>query len=397
MPILLGASVMLSLAMGLRQSLGIFAPALTQDLGITMSDFTLAIATQNLAWGLLQPFAGAVAARWGYRRVMVGGSLSYLFGLAVLAAAQGTAMVIIGAGVAIGAALACTGPAMAMATAARPVSVGVRSAVMGAVSATGSLGALLSAPIGQALNQAWGWRVGLAGFLVIALMAVPAAWMAGRVDRVPLPPAREGGAVTASAAMVGAMRHLPFLVMASAYFVCGMQLVFLTTHLPSYLALCGMDPMLSAQALGMIGGCNVLGALFFGWAGGRVNKLLLLGAIYTSRSLMIAWYFASVPTPANTLLFAGVMGFLWLGVSPLVAGWVGETFGLRWQAMIGGMAFVTHQVGSAVGALGGGLAIDLLGSYSLAIRVGVSLGLAAGVVQILFALHRSSRAPVAVG
>ncbi len=115
--------------------------------------------------------------------------------------------------------------------------------------------------------------------------------------------------------------------MALAYFVCGMQLVFLTTHLPSYLDICGMDPMLSAKALGVIGGSNVLGSIFFGWAGGRVNKLLLLGCIYTIRSLALTWYFSSAPTPASTLVFAAVMGFLWLGVAPLVAGWIGETFG----------------------------------------------------------------------
>jgi predicted MFS family arabinose efflux permease len=181
--------------------------------------------------------------------------------------------------------------------------------------------------------------------------------------------------------------------MSIAYFVCGMQLVFLTTHLPSYLDSCGLDPMLSAQALGVIGGFNVLGSLFFGWAGGRYNKLLLLGGIYTLRSLGIAWYFLSAATPANTLVFAAIMGFLWLGVGPLVAGYIAEAFGLRWQAMLGGVAFMTHQIGSFVGAFGGGLAYDALGSYQLALQVGVSLGLAAGLVQMAFALSRPPDRP----
>ena len=153
--------------------------------------------------------------------------------------------------------------------------------------------------------------------------------------------------------------------------------------------------MLSAQALGVIGGFNVLGSLFFGWAGGRWNKLVLLGGIYFVRSLMLLWYFAAPPTPAGTLAFAAVMGFLWLGVGPLVTGWIIDTFGLRWQAMLGGVAFVSHQVGSFVGAYGGGLLYDLLGSYNTAVHIGVATGLAAGIVQIGFALHRSSKVQLA--
>ena len=147
-----------------------------------------------------------------------------------------------------------------------------------------------------------------------------------------------------------AFGNASFVVMTCAYFVCGMQLVFLTTHLPSYLAICGLDPMLSAQTLGMIGGFNVLGSLFFGWAGQRWNKLALLGGIYIFRSIALAWYFMLPATPASTLLFGAIMGFLWMGVGPLVAGAVAEMFGLRWQAMIQGLAFMSHQIGSFLGA-----------------------------------------------
>jgi len=178
------------------------------------------------------------------------------------------------------------------------------------------------------------------------------------------------------------------MVMAGAYFVCGMQLLFITTHLPSYLAICGMDPMLSAEALGLISLFNVVGSLFFGWAGGRWSKLALLGMIYISRSLVLGWYFILPPTPATTLVFAALMGFLWLGVGPLVAGSVVEMFGLRWQAMIQGLAFMSHQLGSFLGAFGGGLLFDALGSYDLAWRLGVGMGLTAGIVQVMFALLR---------
>lgn len=354
-PILLGAALMLSLSLGLRQSLGLFAPQLTRDLAISMSDFTLAIAIQNLAWGLLQAVVGAMVVKHGYRPLTLGGAALYIAGLVLLATAQGLVSVIIGAGLCMGVAMSCTASALANSVASRAVPAHVRSIVLGIVTGFGSLGALIAAPIGQGLSEAFGWRAGAIGFVVLALGMLPAAWFASKVDGIPLPPAsaHEIGSTTISQALRAAATHLPFVVMTCAYFVCGMQLVFLTTHLPSYLALCGMDPMLSAQALGTIGGFNILGSLFFGWAGQRWNKLALLGGLYITRSIVLSFYFVAPPTRATTLLFAAVMGFLWLGVSPLTAGSIAEMFGLRWQPMIQGIAFVSHQLGSCLGALGG--------------------------------------------
>ena len=395
LPILIGASVMLSLAMGLRQSLGIFMPPLTAELAISVADFALAIAIQNLTWGLCQPFAGWLVASWGYRPVMLAGAVLYVAGMAILAGAGGLVAVMLGAGLTIGVAMAFASASMAMAVTARVVSPERRSAYLGIVSAAGSVGALIAAPIGQILSVDHGWRVGVMGFVVLALAMIPAAWMAGRVDRLAEPPSVPGGSdgLTARAALRVAARRAPFVVMTLAYFVCGMQLVFLTTHLPSYLVLCGLDPLLSATALGTIGGFNVLGSLFFGWAGGRWNKPMLLGGIYIARSLAIAWYFVQAPTPESTVLFAAVMGFLWLGVAPLVTGMVAEMFGLRWLAMLQGVTFLSHQVGSFVGAFGGGWVFDTLGSYDLALQLGVGLGLFAGVVQILCALLPRARVP----
>ena len=396
LPILIGASLMLSLSMGLRQSLGIFLQPLTHDVAISVSDFTLAIAVQNLAWGFLQPLAGAFTVRFGFRAIMMAGAVLYIAGLSLMAGAQGFLSVMLGAGVLIGMSLACTAAAIAMSVATRAVPADVRSTVLGIVSAAGSLGALLSAPIGQLLNEGYGWRTGMVGFVVLSLALLPAAWFAGKVDRIPLPkPAHdEIGNTSAAVAVKVAFGNASFVVMTCAYFVCGMQLIFITTHLPSYLAICGMDPMLSAQTLGVIGGFNVLGSLFFGWAGQRWNKLALLGAIYVTRSLVLAWYFMLPPTPATTLLFGAMMGFLWLGVGPLVAGAVAEMFGLKWQAMIQGLAFMSHQLGSFMGAYGGGLIYDALGSYTMAWRIGVALGLAAGIVQVAFALIRPTEPPL---
>jgi predicted MFS family arabinose efflux permease len=396
LPILIGASLMLSLSMGLRQSLGIFMQPLTHDIGISISDFTLAIAAQNLAWGFLQPLAGALTVRHGFRSIMVIGALFYIAGLILMASAHGFVGVLIGGGLLIGASMACTAASIAMSVAARAVPETVRSTVLGIVSAAGSLGALLSAPLGQILSEGYGWRVGLVGFVVLSLALIPAAWFAGGVDKIPLPmrSSDDIGNTSAGTAVKVAFGNASFVVMTCAYFVCGMQLVFLTTHLPSYLAICGLDPMLSAQTLGMIGGFNVLGSLFFGWAGQRWNKLALLGGIYIFRSIALAWYFMLPPTPATTLLFGAIMGFLWMGVGPLVAGAVAEMFGLRWQAMIQGLAFMSHQLGSFLGAYGGGLIYDALGSYTMAWRIGVALGLAGGIIQVTFALIRPSEPPL---
>lgn len=397
LPILVGAALMLSISLGLKQSLGIFMLPLTRDIDISASDFTLAIAVQNIVWGFLQPFAGAWALRLGFRRLMLGGSLLYVFGLVLLATSRGIIGITLGAGVFIGISMACTGVAIALAVAGRAVSVAVRSTVFGLVSGMGSLGAMLLAPIGQAMSQTYGWRAAILGFSAIALALGPAAWFAGRVDRLPMPPSpvsSDGRGDNASAAIARALRNPSFVVMTIAYIICGMQLVFLTTHLPTYISICGLDPMLSAQALGAIGAFNIIGSIFFGWAGGRTNKHLLLGSIYILRSLGIAWYFMSIPTPTNTIVFAAAMGFLWFGVAPLVDGWIGQTFGLRWQAMLGGVAFMSHQVGSFIGAFGGGVIYDFSGSYATAWRLAVVLGLVSGVIQAAFAIARPPTPPL---
>ena len=227
LPILIGASLMLSLSMGLRQSLGISLQPLTHDVGISVSDFTLAIAVQSLAWGFLQPFVGAFAVRFGFRTITIAGAALYVAGLSLMAGAQGVLSVLFGAGVLIGMSLACTATAISMSVATRAVPASVRSTVLGIISAAGSLGALMTAPLGQMLNEGYGWRTGLIGFVVLSLAMLPAAWFAGRVDNIPLPaPARdEIGNTSAAVAARLAFGNASFVVMTSAYFVCGMQLV----------------------------------------------------------------------------------------------------------------------------------------------------------------------------
>jgi len=170
--------------------------------------------------------------------------------------------------------------------------------------------------------------------------------------------------------------------MAIAFFVCGLQLVFITTHLPAYLALCGQSPQLSATALAVIGGFNAIGCYLLGWLGGKFPKQYLLGGVYILRSLFIIVYFSSPATPTSTVIFAAAMGLLWLGTAPLVSGLIAQIFGLGYMATLSGVAFFSHQLGSFIGAWGGGLIFDAMGSYDLAWQIGVAIGVSAGIAQL---------------
>lgn len=377
--ILAGSAVMLGLSMGMRQSLGLFLLPMSRDLGVTAADFTLAVAIQNAAWGLAQPFAGALADRFGCRPPMVGGALIYAAAVVIMLVASGLEGLLV-AGLLIGIALACTASSLAMAASARAVPEQRRSTVLGIVSAAGSLGTLLVAPLAQQLIGGIGWRAAMLFYVVLAAVMVPAAWAAGGSDRL----AREENTAGATFGQVlaTAMHNRPFLVMSGAYFVCGLNLVFLTTHLPTYLAICGLDPMLGATALAVIGGFNVVGSYLFGWLGGRYPKHAVLGALYILRSAVLTAYFVMPPTPTSTLLFAASMGLLWLGVIPLTSGLVAELFGTRYMATLLGISFMVHQAGSFLGAWGGGVIYTALGSYDRAWQFGVLVSLIAGLVQI---------------
>jgi MFS family permease len=377
--ILIGAALLMTLGMGLRQSLGLFLTPVTRDLALTAADFTLAIAIQNIVWGLSQAPVGAIADRFGLRITMMAGAAIYVAGLGVMAAARGEIALIL-SGVLIGVALSCTASSLALTAAARAVSEQRRSTMLGVVSAGGSLGTLLVPLATQGILAGHAWQLGVLFFLVLAAAMLPAAFFAGGADAMQ----RQGGAKTSMREMLGqAARHRGFLVMSGAYFVCGLNLVFLTTHLPSYLAICGQDPMLSAEAIAVIGGMNSIGSLAAGWLGGRYPKHILLGLLYILRAFVFVAYFTMPPTPATTLLFAAAMGMLWLSVAPLVSGLVAEMFGTRYMATLLGISFVMHQVGSSLGAWGGGLIFDTTGSYDYAWKIGVAIGFAAGVVQII--------------
>ena len=380
--LLSSAAIMLSIAMGLRQSLGLFQTPVVQDLGLQAADFAMAIAVQNIIWGVTQPFAGALIDRFGPRLVAITGALLYAAGLAITAAATNAAMIMLGSGGLIGIALSATTSGIAANVAARVILPHRRSLAFGIVSAAGSMGTLLAAPLGQAIIERGGWRLALAAFFGLGLIMLPAAFLAGRTERLANSSTTDRH-LTLAGALGEAWRHGGYVVMSLAYSVCGLQLVFLTTHLPSYLSLCGMDPMLGAEALAVIGLFNVMGSWGFGWLGDRYSKRTLLGSIYIVRSLAMAVYFLLPVSPASTLTFAAVMGLTWLGVIPLINGLVVEMFGIKFLSTLTGIAFLSHQVGSFLGAWGGGAIYDRLGSYDRALQAGVIVGLIAGFAQLL--------------
>ncbi len=385
--IIAGASILMSLGMGMRQSLGLFMVPITRDLDLSVSDFTFALALQNIVWGFTQPFIGAVGDRFGVRPLMLGGTACFAAGLATTIFATGPLGLMLGTGVFIGLALSCTTSNLSLSATARTVSAASRSTVLGIVSAIGSFGTFMVAPLAQHLIVDHGWQTAFVAFLALTAIMLPAAFMTGSVDRLDYP--RGGNTLTADtpetlgAVLRGAARHRGYVTMSAAFFVCGLQLVFLTTHLPTYLAICGQDPMLGAQALATIGMFNVVGCYLLGWLGGRYPKHILLGLVYVLRSIAITAYFIMPPSPSTTLLFAGVMGLLWLGVAPLVQGLVAQMFGLRFMATLSGLAFFSHQLGSFLGAWGGGLIYDSFGSYDHAWQLGVVIGLIAGCAQMM--------------
>jgi predicted MFS family arabinose efflux permease len=377
-----GAALMMTIAMGIRQNLGLFQAPASHALGMEISDFALAISVQQVGWGVSQPFVGAIADKYGTRWVAMIGSVLYILGVLLTATATSKLPIVIGAGVLIGVALACTSSGITANIAARVVTPQRRTLAFGLVSAAGSVGTMFIAPIAAHVLKTDGWRTSLWVLVFISLAMLPAAFLGTKADKLPNSRVADRN-LTIVDALDEAWRHKGYIVMSLAFFVCGLQLVFLTAHLPTYLAQCGMDPSYSATALMLIGGFNILSSWLFGWLGDRYPKRFLLGGIYLLRSATIAAFFMHPPTPLTVVLFGAAMGTLWLGVIPLVNGLVVQIFGLRFLSTLTGIAFLSHQAGSFLGAWGGGYLFDLMGSYDLAWKIGVMVGLIAGTAQLL--------------
>src|SRR3954468_14176786 len=376
---LLGVSgVIISLAMGMRQSMGLFLGPVTTELGLSAATFSFSLALQNIVWGAAQPVVGALGDRYGARPIVFVTALFYGAGLLLMMAAGGP-LALHASGFLIGIGIAGTGFGVLIGVVARASPPEKRSERVGIVAAAGSLGTAFIAPLGQWLTIDFGWKAALAGFAVIAGVGAVLSLL---IREEVAPDAKPAGKPQRlGEALHEAWRHRGFMQMTTAYFACGFQLIFITTHLPKYLELCGVSPGVGATALGLIGFCNTIGTYIFGLLGSRYSQKKLLAIIYGLRTVFICVFLAVPVSATTTLIFAGAMGFLWLGVAPLISGLIGRIFGLAHFNALYGLAFLSHQLGSFAGAWMGGVVYTLTGNYAIAWSALIAIGVIAFTLQ----------------
>lgn len=377
--LILLSGTIISLCMGLRQSLGLFMQPMGVDLGISAAAFGFSIALQNIVWGISQPFIGAVADRHGPRPVLVATSMLYAGGLLLMIWSRSFPGALEIAGFLIGIGAAGTGFGVLIGTVTRLTPIEKRSQTVGLVAACGSLGTFVLAPLGGWIIGGWGWQ---AAMVVFAGLAASMALLSIPIKEEEAPRDVSSG-LNLKEALQEAIGHRGYLFMTLAFFACGFQLVFLTTHLPSYLALCGVAPGVGATALGLIGLFNAIGTYIFGHLGARYSQKHLLAMIYLARTAIIVAFLLAPISATSTLIFAAAMGFLWLGVAPLVTGIIARVFGLTHFNTLYGVVFLSHQVGSFFGAWMGGLVFDRWGNYNFAWGALIVIGLTAFTLQWL--------------
>ncbi|MCC6210903.1 MAG: MFS transporter [Burkholderiales bacterium] len=382
------SGLIISICMGLRQSLGLFMRPMTLDAGVSAATFGFAIALQNIVWGLSQPFVGALADRHGPRPILVCTAILYALGLLLMVLAP-NALGLNVAGFLLGIGTAGTAFGVLMGLVARATPPEKQSQTVGLVAASGSLGTMVLAPAGQWLIDGLGWQVALLAFAAIAasmaLFALPIRRLAIVLNADPsrISPKPAARPKPLREALREAVGHRGYLFMTLAFFACGFQLVFIATHLPAYLQLCGVAPGVGATALGLIGLFNTIGTYGFGLLGARYSQKHLLALIYLLRTVFIAAFLLMPISAASTLIFASAMGLLWLGVSPLVTGILSRVFGLANFGTLYGVVFFSHQVGSFFGAWMGGLVFAQWGNYDFAWGALIAIGLAAFALQWL--------------
>jgi MFS family permease len=375
---------------GVRTTFGLFTAPLTDLRGWDREAFALAIAFQNLLWGLGQPFAGAVADRYGAGRVLAAGGLVYAGGVALMSFSTSPAALTLTGGVLVGLGVAGGSFTIVIAAFARLVEPAKRSWAMGLATAAGSMGQFLFAPLGQGFINAYGAATALI-LLSCTLLLVPllAASLTGRGDE---DEAQAHEHVSAREALRAAAAHPSYLLLTSGFFVCGFHIAFITTHLPPYLTDQGLSKGLAAWSLSLIGLFNVIGAYSSGILGGRHPRRLLLSGIYLGRGLAFAIFLLAPSSTGSVLVFSALIGLLWLSTVPLTSGLVALMFGTRHVGMLFGVVFLSHQVGAFIGALLGGSVYEATGSYDLMWVLCIALSVAAALVHLPIR-ERSAAAP----
>ncbi len=376
--VILCACLILTLAMGARQTFGLFLRPMTGDLQLGREAFAFAIALQNLIWGFGQPVAGMFADKFGAARVIVLAAITYTIGLVVMHGAS-TPIGLDLAGALIGLGLSGTGSGLVVGVVARNVAPEKRSLAFGIVAAGGSFGQFIMVPYGQALITGLGWQQALLGLAATVALVIPLSWaMVSSAHQTAVAVAGQ----SVREALKEAAEHKGFWLLTGGFFVCGFQVIFIGLHLPAYLMDQGMTPTVATTALALIGLFNIFGSFTAGWLGGRYSKKHLLSGIYFLRSVLITAFILLPTSPLTAYVFAAGMGFLWLGTMPLTNGMVAQIFGVRYLSMLYGGVFVGHQLGSFMGAWAGGYIYDATGSYDLVWLIAIALGVLAAALNL---------------
>ena len=388
--IMLAGATLVSATLGIRQVFGLFLQPISMELGAGFQLFSLAIAIQNLVWGLSSPVFGAAADRYGPWRVAAMGALLYGGGLFLMASFVTDVGIFIGQ-ILIGLGLGSAGISIAIGAVARAAPPEKRSLAMGLITSFGSFGQFALVPVTQILMVQGGWQ-----FALLMLSVIMASMVAVAMGlRTPAGSARpiEGPILTIGATLQQAVSSRDYILLTVGFFVCGLQLVFITTHLPTYLHDAGLSPDISSWALALIGLFNIIGAFVCGWLGGVVSKKKSLATVYLLRGITIAAFILIPPTPVTALLFGACMGLLWLGTIPLTSGLIVVFFGPRYLSMLYGLVFLSHQIGSFVGAWLGGIWYDWFGNYEAMWWLNAAAGLFAFAVNWAIRESRTETAP----
>jgi MFS family permease len=377
--VLLCGAAIVTLSMGIRHGFGLWLQPITMERGWTRETFAFALAVQNLVWGLAGPVAGGLADRYGAVKVLVGGAFFYAAGLVLMALATSGLAFNGSAGLLLGIAQSGTTYAIVFGVIGRQVDPTKRSWAMGAVAAAGSFGQFLMMPIENWLIGSWGWQNALFVLGGLALVMAPLAFGLREPREAAI---GHGAHQSVGAALREAFAYPSFRLLMAGYFVCGFHLVFIGVHMPSYLKDKGLTPDVATTALALIGLFNVFGSYAAGVIGQRWPKRYALSVIYLLRSVAIALFVMLPLTPWSVYLFAASMGLLWLSTVPLTTGIVAHIFGVRYLSMLGGFVFLSHQVGSFMGAWLGGKLYDSTGSYDLMWAIAVALGVFAALINL---------------
>ncbi|WP_422581863.1 MFS transporter [Pseudomonas sp.] len=374
--ILLGASLILALSLGIRHGFGLFLPPMSAEFGWGREVFAFAIALQNLIWGLTQPFTGALADRFGAKRTVIVGGVLYAIGLGCMGLADSPMSLSLSAGLLIGIGLSGTSFSVILGAVGRAVPMEKRSMAMGIAAAAGSFGQFAMLPGTLGLLSWLGWSVALMALGLLVALIVPLAAM---LKDTPLP--LTGQEQTLGEALREACSHSGFWLLALGFFVCGFQVVFIGVHLPAYLVDQHLPALVGTTVLALVGLFNIFGTYIAGWLGGRMSKPRLLSALYLARAVVIVAFLMTPLTVWSAYAFGVAMGLLWLSTVPLTNGTVATLFGVRNLSMLGGIVFLFHQLGAFLGGWMGGYLYDHTGSYDLVWQIAVLLSLLAAALN----------------